>query len=438
MKKFNLLVLIVLSSVLINQSSVQPVQSSPSPSAEIKPETSAAVVKNDGLYLVDLNKAIDSKLCDGQIVGPKFSPNGEHVVFVRGNSIYITDLKGNLNLVSSKFENMNGEYYSWIDNSRIVYSSEKGGLYTYDVQKGITNAIKKGAEYYSNMIYISDNNLLAEKYKEYTKPNDPGRYVKCFGIVFIDLKTGNEEIVIPDIPADWDEDGGTGAGMMPIIAGKSYDSSYVYIFKHFHSGSMSADGVPFGVYDVKNKKFISFDNVSTTCNNDNISPSPIINTQLAFTQTSGRMIWNGNSVGILDVKDHSFKRLSDKNVNAMTPTFSPDGKYIVYSASPAVTDVLDGKDFFQKGRQKIYAQNIATKEVTELTTAKDGFDFGPRYINNGKTLIFLRWDMKESNDENFIVSLWKLENGKETLISKDIMSVAYYGHMSTEDYMEIK
>lgn len=46
--------------------------------------------------------------------------------------------------------------------------------------------------------------------------------------------------------------------------------------------------------------------------------------------------------------------------------------------------------------------------------------------------------MKESNDENFIVSLWKLENGKETLISKDIMSVAYYGHMSTEDYMEIK
>lgn len=402
----------------------------------------AVIVKDDGLWAVDLVKLGTEIIIDkeGSFKNPKISPDGNNVAYTKGEDLYIATT----NLIKEEREVIKISEkvvsYGWADGSKLVYSTEKGGLNGFNIKSKKISTYIESSDRYEGILVGGYGIIYGEKYRYYTKDNE--LYVEAKGIISYKLDEGEERLIIPSKPiVEANED----LGFLPEVAGISKDGAYLYIWNKVHSASTNADGVGFGVYEVKNNNFKVFDkeNIFALAYKDNLAINPV-DGRLPVLNNGGVRNMNINkTLGIVDIKDGTFtpilpKSMMDndafygiaiKGMVTMTPSFSPDGKRIVFSAASAIVDMNQ----WARMPHNIYTIDMESKKVEKIT--KDNtFDFHPIYIKKGNGIVFAR---KESRD---YISLWRVQKDKEEIVTRNIKLSEYswyYGHYNLEDCLDI-
>lgn len=280
----------------------------------------------------------------GVFKNPSISPDGMYVAYTKNKDLFITPIdftqaKKEVMKVSEKVVG-----YAWADNDFLSYSTEKSGLNGFNLKSKKHSILIQSEEYYDGIVGNGKGTIYAETYGHYIK-NDR-QYVEGRGLISDDVALGKVKVVVPSRPSS--EDG----GLIPSVARISKDGAYVYIWCRIHSGSTNSDGVPFGVYDVKNNKFTRFNKEKIFALNykDNLTINPVYS-RLSVLNTGGARYMNINKTLVeLDVTSGNITYILPKNMIStsdnpygitakvmvtMTPEFSPDGKKIIFAASNA-------------------------------------------------------------------------------------------------------
>lgn len=164
---------------------------------------------------------------------------------------------------------------------------------------------------------------------------------------------------------------------------------------------------------------------------------------LAFTLGMGRFSWTGHRIAVLGM-DLSSSRLTyltetEKNVSAISPAFSPDGKQIAYVAAPDI-GLEEGETAWRRKTlsRRIWTMKINGSDKRQLTNDIAFRDERPMWSANGSHILFARIDR---NDQ---VSLWLMRVDGSQL--KQVVKLSpgldaeggldYYGHVSWNYYFD--
>lgn len=403
----------------------------------------AVMVKDKSLWAVNLSNSNKEVIIDkdGVFKNPNISPDGVNVAYTKDESLYIAEIdliKGAKKAIKVADKIVS---YAWENNNDLAYGAEKGGLSGFNLKTQKSSTYIKSEERYEDMVSDKKGSIYANIYKYYTK--DDGQYIEPKGLMRYDLDLAKESLIIPARP--WDDEKGD-TGLNPLVAGISKDGEFVYIWCKSRAGSLNADGVPFGVYEVKNNKFIPYDakQIFALAYKDNFAINPVDGKMPVINNGGVREMNVNKTIGIIDAIKGTFNPILPENMIAttndqynmtvkgmvtMTPSFSPDGKKVIYSAANANSDA----EQWLKAPHNIYTVDVKTKKVEKITSGNN-FDFAPNYISKGKGIVFAR---KTSEDT---VSLFTLNENKEQCIAKDIKlneDGGFYGHEKLEKSLAI-
>jgi Tol biopolymer transport system component len=81
---------------------------------------------------------------------------------------------------------------------------------------------------------------------------------------------------------------------------------------------------------------------------------------------------------LLDLNTKQVRQLTDSDLEEMTPSYSPDGKSILFSAKAGSTT------------SSIFSIDLDGKNRQQLTRGQDTFDSSPRFSSDGKQITFIR------------------------------------------------
>lgn len=346
--------------------------------------TLIALTKNDGIYLIELSAGVrksEEKVYDGAAEMPQFSQDGKSLAFFADDLLYVCDI------ATSKSESVgknpeNWVAFAWGGDGALYAAAKDGGLYAYKDKKLTEVADPK--YHYAYLVYANGKLYASKMY--YVEKED-GQYQYDVGLIRLDPASKKQKLVVADRPADWESENGT-AGMIPMTAGASSDGRYIYVFMHYHAGSLSADGVPFGAYDTVAGKFLAYPDAGLTLvDNANVVGNEKNPQQIALQTVYDRYPWNGRDIVLLNLETGKSKSLTQKGGISIDPAFSLDGKTLYYSAANWKVDVKDwqkGRDaYLAPGSQSIYKLELATGKRTKLTAPKNGADVCPIPTNDG-------------------------------------------------------
>lgn len=398
----------------------------------------AVVVKKDEIWAVNINDTKEKALLkEGENYKfPLISMKGYVAFKNENNDLFVVKINFKNNEESFKVSDKVASY-AWDNEGNLLFSKYTGGLYLFDVNNKSVNDIKAEKEYYLQLALGKDNTIYGLKNEGMTDENS---YPMPLGIVELDLNTKKENMIVPYKPASSDNDG---LGLNPSIAAVSKDGIRLIIWLRPNSASITADGVPIGIYDSVTKEFkeIKNEEIIVLTYKDMLALSPKDNNIIALINGSSRFMNINKVLGILNIEKDNFIKITKDNEAAMTPSFSEDGNKIIYSSSPSMEDM---QEWEASNNQNIYEVNLENNEIIKLTNSKDGFDFWPKYLSD-KEFIFIR------KDRNNKFSLMKgNKEGKEEIIIDEIISPKdaaleadfwYYGHYNMNkifDFMAIK
>ena len=409
--------------------------------ATLKPDEFAVFVSNDGLYMSQLKDNTSVKIDEGtQIKLPVISRYGAYVAYTKSDNLYVCNIKTYEVVDVAK----DIESYDWDGTGDLIYSTKNTGMSMYNTNtKKSTDFIKNEYKYY-NIKCDSKNKIYANKEYEYTEGKNLNS--KALGIISYDLDNKTEKLILEGKTGTDKElkEGYTNSdifeslGSTPNVSQISKDDKYIYIWNKPKAGSMSADMTEYAVYDISNNKLIEFNNDSAyaLAYKDNISQNPVNSDLIALNQGTGREMYNNKTLGVLNTKTNAFINLLPENQVSMTPSYSDDGKNILYSSAKALEDINNSGNLktWQSEPHNIYTVNTETQKITQITNCKY-FDFMPTYLSNNE-ILFVR-----SDGDSF--SLWKTKDGFETKLgdslsfNSDYTNSWYYGHYKTEMVMDV-
>lgn len=385
----------------------------------------AVVVKKDGLWAVNVNNPKEKVLLkEGENYKfPLISMKGYVAFKNENNDLFVVKINFKNNEESFKVSDKVASY-AWDDEGKLLFSKHTGGLYLFDLNSKSIEDIKEGKEFYSQIVIGKDNLIFALKSEMI---GEESSYPLSLGIVELDLETKKEKIIVPYKPVN-SKSGDL--GLNPAVAAISKDGTKVIIWLRTNSASMTADGVPLGVYDSVTKEFKEINNkeITVLTYKDMIDVSPTDNNLFALINGSSRFMNTNKTLGVFDIENEAFKKITKDSEVAMTPSFSMDGNKIIYSASPSKENMQAWEKSFN---QNIYEVDLENNEITKLTNSKEGFDFLPQYINDNE-FIFIRRDI----NDKFSLMKGNKEGGEEVIIDEIISpkdkaleeEFWYYGH----------
>lgn len=405
-------------------------------------------IKEDGLYYSHFDGEDEIKIHDGNSFEyPLISGAGNYIAYTKEDSLFIYSMKDES---YEKIDDGIDHYYmayDWIDDTSIIYGSFSNPGFT------ILNVLSKERtehldEYYYTGLMSSNNNMVyGTKINRWT--TEEGDFITIDGIVEINLnnydkknKRFSTHIIVQGRRSTEEM-----IGYNPIVWDISADGRYIYIMEKPASGSLSSDGIGIGIYDVKEKKHTEFADIDTLSYKNHLAINPS-NNMIALIEGAGRDMIENKKVITLDMySDKSYdisniNHITDEDFVAMTPSFTLDGKKLLYSATEVIdpntiTDYNQIYNEWERQPYSIYEYNLKSSELRKLTEGND-FDFMPIDISNNE-ILFSRY---KGND---YYSLIKLVNGKENIVADNIMfsggkdnhPFGFYGHIHTEMGMDI-
>lgn len=411
-----------------------------------KNDSLAVYIKEDGLYYSYLNgKEDEIKIHDGNSFEyPLISSAGNYIAYTKEDNLYIYSVKDKSYEKIDDGINHYYRSYDWIDDETIIYGSDEKAGFT------ILNVVSKEKtehldEYYYAGLMSSKNNMVyGTKVSKWTTAE--GDFAANDGIVEIDLNSydENNKKFSTNIIVEGKKTTEETMGYDPVVWDISDDGSYIYIMEKSDSGSLSADGIGIGIYDVKEKTHTELKDITALADKNHLTINPYHNI-IGLIEGAGRDMIENKNVVLLDInkdKSYDINNITDEDFVSMTPSFTLDGEKLLYSAAEAVdsntiTDYNQIYNNWEKQPYSIYEYDLKSAEIQRITEGNN-FDFMPISISNNE-ILFIR------NKGNDYYSLIKLYNGKENIVADNIMfsggkdnyPFVFYGHIETEKGMDV-
>ncbi len=410
-------------------------------------------LKEDGLYYSHLGTGEEIKIHDGDSFEyPLVSKSGNYIAYTQNGSLYIYDIEnGEYEKIADE---INHYYiaYDWIDDENIIYATKNSGFATFNILTGETK--EHSDEHYYDSFKASDKNIIYGR-RESRWSTEEGDFAASDGIVRIDLNEYDPEnkTFLTDMIIEARKFTDEMIGTNPIVWNITGDGRYVYIMEKPASGSLSSDMVGIGIYDVEEKTHTELTDISTLSYKNHLAINPSNNNLIGLIEGAGREIIVNKEVILLNInEDKTYEAVNfmDKDLVAMTPSFTPDGEKLLYSATKSLEGIsiinlndiygniyADVYDVWENQPHNIYEYDLKTSEVKKVTDG-EYFDFMPMSISRDE-ILFIRY---KGNDH---YSLIKLVNGEENIIVDDIIFsggsdnyvFGYYGHIHTEKGMDV-
>ncbi|WP_353094144.1 hypothetical protein [Tissierella praeacuta] len=403
-------------------------------------------IKTDGLYFSYLNNGESVKAHEGEDFSvPIISKEGSYIAYTHGNDFYIFDIK------NKKYQKVADEIlsYDWIDDTNIIYSTNENGLKKLNMENMKT--LNHDDEYYYSNLKASKNNLIyGKRISKWT--TEEGDFSFNTGIVEINLNEydlRNKEFTT-DIIIEGKKSTDEIIGYDPTISNITEDGRYIYIMEKFSSASLSADYAGIGIYDVDNRTHIDFTNIYGDENEElivlpyknNLAINPKNNNLISVIIGQGREMIDNKEAILLDINKNKTYRIfnfMDKDLVAMTPSFTVNGDKLLFSATKNIdiSKEIDYnyafKDWYNQPHN-IYEYDLESSEIKKITK-DDYFDFMPISIGED-TILFSRY----KGDGHY--SLMKLADGKEEIIAENIIfenegNLGFYGYIKIEKATDI-
>lgn len=399
----------------------------------------AVVTRKNELLMVSLKKGDKNKVLDngGLFSRPQISPDKNYVAYLKDRGLYVATNEAQKTKIADSVPQYSYPF-AWFDKQTLLYSPSGGGLYAFDLVNKKNRPYIQNEYSYENIILDRDKNIYAEKYRYYKK--DGSDYREDLGIISFNPTSLEEKSIIKPIPSKIDSGGGL--GMYPAIAGTSADRKYFYFWKHPYSASMAADGVELAAFDMSAGKLLDYGHRApfVLTYRDNISPDPKDSDYIAIINGGGREMYTNKALALFNIQTGEMEKLTPEGSSDMTPNYSTDGKSIVYASSPSQKDInITPGQWLSRTDHHIYEIDLTTKQIKQITNDPAYFDFGPKYVKD-KTILFFRRD-KGNN-----ISLWKIEDGKETMLADKLSfsedpnypTESYYGHFDYTKFTDIR
>lgn len=378
-----------------------------------------AVVRKNEIWAIDMNNEKNKILIDegGKFSYPIISSNG-YIAYRKNNDLYVCRID---------FRNKNASYkvtddilsYIWQRNGSLLYSRDSGGLFIRDVKNNKSKVLRLSKESYAKIVEGKDGIIFAEK--NGIKNINGYDYQNELGIVKMNLNNNDEILILERKPGNYL----TGdLGINPKIASVSYDGIKLFIWCKPNSESASADGVELGVYNVNTGIFsrIAGSQIISLVYKDNIAVSPVSDNEIVIVNGGIRDMNINKSLDIIDCAKREIKKISKPDETVMTPSYSIDGKRILYSSALSSDSIIKWENNMD---HNIFQYDIENSKIEKLTDKKGYWDFAPRYINDGQGIVFLR----KGRDGK--LSLMIKDNHGEKTVVEDILNDSnlwYYGH----------
>lgn len=396
----------------------------------------AVIIREDGIWAVNINNPTQKIMINKgkNYREPIISEDGYVAYRDIDNTLYISKLELDKTTDIITVDDSISAY-QWYKNGKLVYSKSTGGAYIFNIKERTREILREGKEFYTQILLGKNNYLFATK--NIVKKADSDSYASPLGIIKMDLISKKERVVVPYIPINSQNDD---LGLDPKMATISINGVNLFVWCRPNSASITADGVPIGIYNDKNNKCKEVLNkeIIVLTYKDMMSVSPIDDNLIAIINGADRFMSKNKTLGVFNVEDESFKKITKGSEVAMTPSYSTDGKKIIYSASSPSEDL---QQWEQSGNQHIYEVNLESNEIKKLTSNECGWDFYPKYINNNDEFIFIR-----KNKQNKLLLIKGDKKGNEQIIIDNILNprddVAsneyywYYGHYDIREVFD--
>lgn len=371
-----------------------------------------AYAAEDGLYCTGLNDGKDIRLVAGRgISTPVFSSDGKAIAYLQNSTLYAYVF------AESKARKL-------LENADSFCPGQSGGFYASSQRMGIIvvnpntaeNSTVIPAEKATTFLHLKlspDSKYLAyDSVVSGVENQDKG------GVWLYDTSAKKEKLVVKAIKTD-----NFLLGIRPSVGRWSPDSSKIIIWMMSQSASLSADGVGAAVYNVADGKLKDL-NTCALAYDENVSFAN--STSFALITGGGREMFTGKSLSIFDLS----KSLSPKTIRVpdkvpTTPYYSPDGKTLVFAASPSVkSDDSYSMKMAAVSKRQIYLYKDG--KLTTLTKDNSYRSEAPVFLRNGSQIVFARisingeisvWTMESDGKNQKQLAGWKYNNPNDDRVT---------------------
>ncbi|HAX73837.1 MAG TPA: hypothetical protein DCY20_09980 [Firmicutes bacterium] len=383
-------------------------------------------IKADGIYQTDF--ATEKKLNGGLIFkSPIVNQQGNYVAYTdTENKLYVQELNQEK---YSQVVPVDKEVtdYVWSDG-QLIFAKSEGGLFMYNPYDGsVTQLINTDAKYAHFVVY--DGMLYGTKYVKLKLNHE--EINQMVGIVEVNLSTLVDRVLLPYVGNDETKTDIEALGFVPQVAKLSDDGDVLYIWCKVNSGSLNADRVGLGYYDLKKNEFVEVKSVGMLGYSDQLDVNPRNAWEVVLINGEGRIMNENKQLDLLRLPNNELIGLGQSDMIYMTPSFSCNGNKVIFSAGAEQKGTYKP---FTTGQNHIYELNLESKESRQLTFEHDVFDFYPTYLSND-SFVFIR---RYSNKTLDLIKRDKL--GKETIVASNLLSDGdngYYGHLEIPQVLVI-
>jgi len=388
---------------------------------------------NDGnIYIKDLpNGQVKQLTTDGKNHNPSFSPSGQWIACYKNDKINLIQISSGETRVIKTNEVV--EFFWSPVSDTIAYITWPGSLLVasspeWHEHELVPNIDGREGTAVNDITWSPDGEWIAyTQDKCIKKEPSPGFYYSLCKI----RKDGSEKTelcgsnlllgVPPPLPDNY---------YASIVATWSLDGEYI-IFWSALTASILADSTSLMVIPSNGgnpSKLVEHMLIYSDFL-DNSSNGKL----LAITEGAYRFTWLQKHIVIVDISSGSRSIITDKNISALYPKWSPDGKQIAYVAAPDIGPITMDSDIVKAGMAKrrirvVNISNMKKLQFKQLTNDQAYRDEFPIWSRDGKYILFTRIDTEDRS------SLWLISEvgGEPQQVVKELtLSLEwprFYGH----------